>query len=286
MSIGYSQTYTNKKGDTHLWGKTTIESFSSGDYTEWYEKNSKDYKTSISDEDASLLNDLEVEIYVGTWCGDTKFLVPKFIETWKQLGLNPDQLSITALHNEGSNYKQGPLKETVDKNIHRVPTLVFSRSNKEIGRIVERTVHDLDTDMMLIAKGDPYKERYQGVTLLNDYFKNFEGDTLLTLENYRSAMKIVRRELSSSGELNALGYVLMAQGKINQAEFTFRLNKYIYPYNPNIIDSYGEYLFNQERYEEALKQYLEVIRLKGEDRNASKMISDIYSAIDQKNLKM
>lgn len=256
ISIGYSQNHTNKKGDTHLWGVTTIEALSSGDYAEWYTEYSKDYKTNISEEETNLLDGLNVEIFVGTWCGDTKFLVPKFIETWKQLGLDLNRLSITALHDEGSDYKQGPKKETVGRNIHRVPTFVFSRSNKEIGRIVERTVHDLDTDMMLIAKGDPYKERYQGVVLLNDYFQKFEGDTLLTIENYRSAMKLVRRELSSSGELNSMGYVLLAQGQLDQGEFTFRLNKYIYPYNPNIIDSYGEYLFNQERYEEALAQYL------------------------------
>ncbi|MFT6335217.1 MAG: tetratricopeptide (TPR) repeat protein [Saprospiraceae bacterium] len=282
----YSQTYINKKGDTHLWGKTTIEVFSFGDYAEWYSKNSKEYKTSISAVEATLLSGIDVEIFVGTWCGDTKFLVPKFIETWKQLGLDPDRLSIMALHNEGSDYKQGPNKETVGKNIHRVPTFIFSKSNKEIGRIVERTVHDLDTDMMLIAKGDPYKERYQGVPILNDYFQNFDGDTLLTIENFRFAMKLVTRELSSSGELNAMGYVLMAQDEIDQAEFTFRLNKYIYPYNPNIIDSYGEFLYKQERYEESLKQYLEVLRIKGEDRNASKMISEIYMTIDQKNEKL
>ena len=276
----------SKNGDTHLWGVSSIEEFSSGDYAEWYSKNSKDYKTEITHSETTLFNDINVEIFVGTWCGDTKFLVPKFIETWKQLGLDTDRLSIIALHNEGSNYKQGPKKETVGKNIHRVPTFIFSKSKIEIGRIVERTVHDLDKDILIIAKGDPYNERYQGVKLLDNYFQKFEGDTLLTAENFKSGLKLVRRELSSPGELNAMGYVLMAQGEIDHAEFTFRLNKYIFPFDPNIIDSYGEFLFNQGRYEESLKQFLEVLRIKGEDRNASKMISDIYSAIDQKNEKL
>ncbi len=282
---GYSQSYINEKGDSHLWGESTIEDFSTGDYAEWYSENSKEYKTSISNTEASLFKDIDVEIFVGTWCGDTKFLVPKFIETWKQLGLDTDRLSIIALHNEGSDYKQGPDKETVGRNIHRVPTFVFSKSDKEIGRIVERTVYDLDTDMMLIANADPYEERYQGVTILNDYFQNFDGDTLVTIDNFRAAMKLVRREVSYSGELNTFGYVLMAQGEVEQAEFTFRLNKYINPYDPNTIDSYGEFLYKQEKYEDALKQYLEVIRIKGEDRNASKMISDIYAALDEKEQK-
>ena len=286
ISQCYSQTYTNKRGETHLWGATTISEFSGGDYAAWYNKFSKDYKTNISAKEVLLFKGIDVEIFVGTWCGDTKFLVPKFIETWKQLGLDTDRLTITALHNEGSDYKQGPNKETIGKNIHRVPTFIFSKSNIEIGRIVERTVHDLDTDIRLIAKGDPYEERYQGVAILNDYFQTFQGDSLLTIENFNSSLKLVRRELSSSSELNALGYVLMAQGVVDEAEFTFRLNKYIFPYDPNIIDSYGEFLFDEERYEESLKQYLEVLRIKGEDRHASKKISEIYSAMDIKSEKM
>ena len=282
---GYSQSYINEKGDTHLWGASTIEDFSTGDYADWYSENSKEYKTTILKAEASLLEGVDVEIFVGTWCGDTKFLVPKFIETWKQLGLDTKRLSIIALHNEGSNYKQGPSKETIGRNIHRVPTFVFSKSDKEIGRIVERTVHDLDTDIMLIANADPYEERYQGVAILNDYFQNFDGDTLVTIDNFRAAMKLVRREVSYSGELNTFGYVLMAQGELEQAEFAFRLNKYINPFDPNTIDSYGEFLFKQGNYKDALEQYLEVLRIKGEDRNATKMISDIYLAIDNENDK-
>lgn len=285
ITNSFSQTYTNKKGDTHLWGKSSIEDFSTGDYAEWYSKSVKDYKTEISANEAFLFNDIDVEIFVGTWCGDTKYLVPKFIETWKQMGLNTDRLSIIALHNEGSDYKQGPNKETVGRNIHRVPTFVFSKSNQEIGRIVERTVYDLDTDMMLIANKQPYEERYQGVAILVDYFQNFDGDSLVTIDNFKSALKLVRRELSSAGELNTLGYVLMAQGEIEKAEFTFRLNKYINPFNPNTIDSYGEFLNKQGKHEEALEQYLEVIRIKGEDRNATKMITEIYEAMDKKDQK-
>ena len=269
-----------------MWGSVTIEDFSTGEYAEWYSENSEGYQTEIKHADARLLDDIDVEIFVGTWCGDTKYLVPKFIETWRQLGLDEDRLSIIALHNEGGNYKQGPYNETIDKNIHRVPTFIFSKSNNEIGRIVERTVHDLDNDILLIAKGDPYKERYQGAALLNNYFQKFVGDTLIQIDNFRTALQLVRRELSSSGELNAMGYVLMAQGEIDRAEFTFRLNKYIYPFNPNVIDSYGEFLYDQKRYDEALKEYLEVLRIKGEDRNATKMIADIYVALDEEVEKL
>lgn len=281
----FSQHYINKKGQKHLWGPISINDISSGDYEEWYTKNSEDYKSNLSEEDARNLHDVEVKVFLGTWCGDTKYLVPKFIKTWKQMGLDYENLELIALHNEGDKYKQGPNGETEGYNIHRVPTFIFSKADQEIGRIVERAVFDLDTDILQIANGHPYEERYQGATLLNKYFEAFEKDSLLIEENFLEAMKHVKRELSSSGELNALGYILMAQGKTDKAEFTFRLNKYIHRYNPNVIDSYGEFLFHQERYEEALDQYLEVLRIKGEDKQASKMIADIYDLLETNLLK-
>jgi len=66
ITNGFSQSYTNKKGDTHLWGKSSVEDFSTGDYAEWYSENTKDYKTEISANEAFLFNDIDVEIFVGS----------------------------------------------------------------------------------------------------------------------------------------------------------------------------------------------------------------------------
>ena len=152
------------KGNIHLWGETTIDELSSEGFKQWYDKNSMDYKSMLSNEDGQHLKDTKVKVFLGTWCGDTKFLVPKFIKTWKQMGLNEDNLDLIALHRDGDNYKQGPKKETIGWNIHKVPTMIFIKEGKEIGRIVERTIFDLDTDIMQIAKGNPYPRHHPSAT--------------------------------------------------------------------------------------------------------------------------
>jgi len=273
----FGQTYTDKKGNIHLWGNTSIDELSSGLYKEWYDNNSKDCDSSLNEEDGQFLKDTKVKVFLGTWCGDTKFLVPKFIKTWKQMGLSESNIELIALHHEGNNYKQGPNKETIGMNIHKVPTMVFERGCKEIGRIVERTIFDLDTDIMQIAKGNPYEERYQGVVILNRIMSEMDADSLFIEENVKTIYQKVRREVATSSELNAYGYVLKAQGETRKAEFVFLLNSYMFAFNPNVRDSYGEILVEQNKWDAAKIEYEEVLRIKVCDENAVIRLHEIYS---------
>ena len=275
----YSQTYTDKKGNVHLWGETDINELSSGNYKEWYDKNYQDFESELSPKDGEYLKDTKVKIFLGTWCGDTKYLVPKFIKAWQQMGLNENQLTLIALNSIGDDYKRGPNKETIGYNIHKVPTMVFERNGEEIGRIVERTVFDLDTDIMQIAKGGPYEERYQGVCILDKIMNELDVDSLFIRENLNKIFKEVRREVGTSSELNAYGYVLKAQGELKKAEFVLLLNRYLFAYNPNVRDSYGEILMASGKYDLAKAEYEEVIRLKGTDENAVDKLHEIYSLL-------
>ena len=281
----YCQTYTDKKGNVHLWGEASIKDLSSGQFEEWFTKNSSDYKSTLSQKDGLLLADTKVKVFLGTWCGDTKYLVPKFIKTWKQMGLSDDDLELIALHREGDNYKQGPNNETIGYNIHKVPTMVFEKNGKEIGRIVERTIFDLDTDILQIAKGNPYEERYQGVTILDKIINEMDIDSLFIKENLNKVYRKVRREVSTSSELNAYGYVLKAQKELRKAEFVFLLNRSMFSYDPNVWDSHGEILMTLEKWDEAKLAYEEVLRLKSADENAVKQLHKIYEELQKKSSK-
>jgi len=281
----YGQTYTDNKGNIHLWGKVSLDDLSNGHCEDWFNENSNDYHSLLSKKDGMLLRDTRVKVFLGTWCGDTKYLVPKFIKTWKQMGLNEEDLVLIALHHEGGNYKQGPEGETLGLNIHKVPTFVFEKEGQEIGRIVERTVFDLDTDIMQIAKGNPYEERYQGVATLNRIMSEMNIDSLFIKENLNMVYKKIRREVASSSELNAYGYVLKAQGEMRKAEFVFKLNRHIFPYNPNVRDSYGEVLAAQWKWTEAALEYEEVLRLRGADENAIGKLHEIYQEIKKEEQK-
>ena len=42
----------------------------------------------------------------------------------------------------------------------RVPTFIFFKNGKEVGRFVERPRETLEKDMLKILKGEPYKHAY------------------------------------------------------------------------------------------------------------------------------
>jgi len=281
-----SQTvFEDKKGKKHYWGDVELNDLSSDFCKEWYDKNFEEHEVSLSEKDKSTFEGIEVEIYLGTWCGDTKYLLPRFVKEWKSMNLSENKLEFIALHREGDLYKQGPNKETMGKNIHKVPTFIFKKDGKEIGRIVERAVFDIGTDMILIAKEQPYRPRYMGQQIVSDFLNSFTGDTLIHRENINNVYREISREISADSELNAYGYVLKAQGEMEKAEFVFLLNRYLFPYSPNARDSYGEILFDTERWEESKEQYLEVLRLQNENENATKQLSMIYGKL-RSDIKM
>ena len=273
--LGITQEFKNADGDTHLWGTIQVDQFKKAPYADWYFKHYDDHQSSLTVEDGTAFQDMTVKVFLGTWCGDTKYLLPRFIKNWEHLGLSMDQVEFIGLHNDGDLYKQGPNQETNDYNIHRVPTFIFEKDGQEMNRIVERTVFDLDTDMKKIAANQAYHPRYRAVSIVNDIINQQPVDSLFTKDVLNTTFAKIRREVSTSSELNTYGYVLSAQDKSIEAEFAFKLNRHLFPYNPNVRDSYGEILLANEKLEMAQAEYYEALRLKQEDSHIIKQLVEI-----------
>lgn len=104
----------------------------------------------------SLFNDVEVTIYMGTWCEDSQREVPAFFKiidaleannhVQRMVGLNEDKIS-----HEGSAEQAG---------VTNVPTFVFSIDGEEINRIVEFPIISLEQDILDILQDKGYKHAY------------------------------------------------------------------------------------------------------------------------------
>lgn len=89
---------------------------------------------------------LKIDVYLALWCGDSKNNVPKFIKILKSLKKN-----ISVNYYLCARKKNKTIKFFVkEKNIIRVPTFIFYRDNKEIGRIVENPKTTLEEDFLEI----------------------------------------------------------------------------------------------------------------------------------------
>jgi len=281
LNCVFAQMYIDKEGNKQLWGTTSLDEFSKEPYSTWYTANADDFVPQISENDKTLFQDISVKIFIGTWCGDTKKLFPKFTKYWNELGLSESELEIIALHHEGELYKQGPNGESKGLDIHRVPTFIFYKEEKEIGRIVERTVFDLETDMKLIAAKTPYKHRYQAIPIVSGLIEN-NIDSLVSESLLESAIKKTEREVSKMDELNVYGYVLFFAEEFEKAKFVFKLNNKLFPYNPYTSYGNGRILNELKDYENAKKEFLEAIRIKPDLDRAIEYLFEINEAIKEK----
>ena len=244
-------------------------------YNKWFTKYYKGYKLpqDVNTNWASELKNYTVEIYLGTWCGDSKYWVPRFIKLWDDLGLDRNQLKFTALYYTDDKYKVGPNKEEEGKIIHRVPTFIFNKNGEEQARIVESPVNNLITDVAQIALGFPSKPNYRAANFAMQYF---EFTDIKDLEaNYDNLFNSLRYFAKESKELNTLGYVFLNRKDYDKALLIFKINTIIFEYEPNVYDSYGEALAKSGFKQKAIEQYKKVLKIDPLNSHAKEQIKKL-----------
>ena len=122
----------NKNGD--LVGIVTKSNFQSEPYgSEWFNDFYSYYEVDKSTlaQAKSYLKDVTIKGFMGTWCGDSQREIPNFYKLLDGANFNYKNLEIVAVNR---NKKAGGLEKNF--NIKRVPTFIFYKKGKEIGRFV------------------------------------------------------------------------------------------------------------------------------------------------------
>ena len=94
---------------------------------------------------------------MGTWCGDSKREIPHFFKTLEQVGFNTKDLELIAVDRN----KKTPNNLQKGFNIKKIPTFIFYKQGKEIGRYVEYARESLEKDMIQIVSEKAYKHSYE-----------------------------------------------------------------------------------------------------------------------------
>ena len=268
-------TYINQRGEVHLCGPFDINELEEDSlYASWYNKRYDEFKLDDTTYSwSSELNDVEVDIYMGTWCGDSKKWVPSFLKAWDQLGLDRKKLSYTALYDTDERYKQGPNGEEKGLQIHRVPTFIFKRDGKEIARIVETPQNDLLTDIGQIALGLPSKPNYKAANYLMNLLEE------KSVEEIRADLNTyfykTHDHLGKSSELNTLGNVLLRSDRIEEAVLVFEFNSYFFRYDPYILGSYAKGLAVQGETKKAKEFYERALKINPENKWVRRLYEEL-----------
>ncbi len=142
-----------------LVGKEDRKALQIAPFNVWYTPNYENY-TVDGESLAAIqkgLDGVSITTFMGTWCGDSKRQTPRMFKILDQVNFEDQNLELITVDRT----KQNPKEYTDGKNIMRVPTFIFVKEGKEIGRIVERPVETLEKDMLKILTSEPYKHAYE-----------------------------------------------------------------------------------------------------------------------------
>jgi len=263
----------NEQGKTILAGHCSLSMLYKDPYHQWFDTAYTKYTvdSSIIPKIAPLLQNKEIEIFLGSWCGDSKRETPRMIKILQAASFDTAHLRLIFVDNSTKTYKQSPQHEEKQKNIHHVPTIIVYENDKEIGRIIESPVASLEKDLLSILQRQQYTPNYIAIAY---WQKNIRHPThLLSEETLRSFIPALQPLCESVREFNAYGYVLLAQHNFNEALNVFRLNTFLYPENAVTFGSLAEACYTVGNKEEAKKNYQKVLLLKPDDEKAKKMLS-------------
>jgi thiol-disulfide isomerase/thioredoxin len=122
-------------GNKVLKGFITQQQLATDSSFQWFATNQKGYTPYSSALEAfkNAKDSIHILAFGGTWCDDTKYILPKIFALADAAGFSQDHITLLGVdHN----------KKTINHlseafNVTHVPTFIVLKNGKEIGRVVE-----------------------------------------------------------------------------------------------------------------------------------------------------
>ena len=142
-----------------LIGVINEEGLQNEEFIDWYKENYNDHilDTVTIKQIKPKLNKLTIKVFMGTWCSDSQREVAALYKVLKKAEFDMNQLEVIALSQE----KDTPNHLEKGFNIEYVPTIIFYKNDKEMGRYVEFAQDTLEKDILAILNETGYKHSYQ-----------------------------------------------------------------------------------------------------------------------------
>lgn len=172
-----------------------------------------------------------VKVFMGTWCGDTKRELPRFLKILDAIGFPKQNVEIIGVSSLDDAYKQSPNHEERGLEIYRVATFVFYKNGVEVNRIVEYPVTSLEADLLAIFSAVPYTPNYKTYPFIRQWLN--DGTLVSDNTSPKGLANQLRPLISTPSELNACGYVLLYRGETKAATKVFRMNTILFYDNPD-----------------------------------------------------
>lgn len=117
-------------------------------YTQFYAEYSPDKAilTLLSTD----VGDYKILIFMGSWCSDSQEQLPRFFKVAETIGFPEDRIEIYAV--DRKKHCSGIEALIQQYGLERVPTIIFIRGDKELGRITETPLISIEADWLKIIE--------------------------------------------------------------------------------------------------------------------------------------
>jgi len=124
----------------------------------WFKENYEYYNLDheIANQIKPLIKDIEITVFMGTWCSDSRIHSPAFFKLMDYLKVRDRKLELIAMTID----KTTPDSLEKNQDIINIPTFIFKKDGKEINRIVEFPIESIEKDIFEILSGSDYKNAY------------------------------------------------------------------------------------------------------------------------------
>lgn len=145
-------------GDPIILGVQTRAAIEAAPYDRWFTESYKMHTldTVTLNTVKGNLAQTDITLFMGTWCEDSQRETPAFYKMLDLAGIDSDTVKLITVSED----KDTPEGLEKGQNITNVPTIIFSKDGKELGRIVEYPLESLEKDMAKILTGEDYKHAY------------------------------------------------------------------------------------------------------------------------------
>jgi thiol-disulfide isomerase/thioredoxin len=258
-----------------LYGAITKDSLEIAPYDKWFTTGYNAYKPNaeiVAQLKKQNFKDYSIQIFLGTWCGDSKRETPRFMKLMNEISFPANKIKIITVGDGDSLYKQSPKHEEKGLGIFRVPTFIIYKNGEELNRINEYPSASMEIDLLAIISNQSFSPNYRSFSLVTKWLN--DGTLLDENISSRSISGQLKLLVAGENEINSLAYLLLKQNKPKEALKLFQANYNLFPESVNIISSLGEgYLKNKDSKNALI--YLERSLEQNKDPNAVKEILEL-----------
>ncbi len=133
ISFSQAQYEVSNDGEKILKGILSRELISKDTSFKWFAQNQQGYSPKPEIVAALKKKGYHFIVFGGTWCDDTKFILPKFYSIIDAAGISDKEISLFGV--DRNKKTLGYLSESL--SVINVPTFIILKDGKEIGRVVE-----------------------------------------------------------------------------------------------------------------------------------------------------